>query len=149
MFKRNCKLNSKKDTDNLAKILAATAVKGAVFCLYGELGTGKTFFTQKFCNHLGIKEIVNSPSYMIMHEYKNSVPVFHLDLYRLKSEEEVLELGLEEIFETGITLIEWPRVAEFIIPRHSIKIFFSLKNQQRCAKLITPKSLDNLTGLGK
>jgi tRNA threonylcarbamoyladenosine biosynthesis protein TsaE len=126
-------LNSKEDTRELARKIAKKLVKGNVLALYGQLGTGKTFFTQKLCKFLGVSEVVSSPSYVLMNEYRGKIPIFHLDLYRLTSWEEVLELGLEELFESGITIIEWPEVAEKLLPPNTLKIKFNLQNNIRTA----------------
>ncbi|HCX73272.1 MAG TPA: tRNA (adenosine(37)-N6)-threonylcarbamoyltransferase complex ATPase subunit type 1 TsaE [Candidatus Cloacimonas sp.] len=126
-------LNSKEDTRELARKIAKQLVKGSVLALYGQLGTGKTFFTQKLCKFLGVSEVVSSPSYVLMNEYRGKIPIFHLDLYRLTSWEEVLELGLEELFESGITIIEWPEVAEKLLPPNTLKIKFNLQNNIRTA----------------
>ncbi|MDN5353676.1 MAG: tRNA threonylcarbamoyladenosine biosynthesis protein TsaE [Candidatus Cloacimonadota bacterium] len=126
-------LNSKEDTRELARKIAKQLVKGSVLALYGQLGTGKTFFTQKLCKFLGVSEVVSSPSYVLMNEYRGKIPIFHLDLYRLTSWEEVLELGLEELFESGITIIEWPEVAEELLPPNTLKIKFNLQNNIRTA----------------
>jgi tRNA threonylcarbamoyladenosine biosynthesis protein TsaE len=133
MQTQEIKLDSKKATQELARKVARNLVKGSVLALYGQLGTGKTFFTQKLCKILGISEIVSSPSYVLMNEYKAKLPIFHLDLYRLTSLDEVLELGLEELFESGITIIEWPEVAEEMLPPNTIRIKFDLQGYNRTA----------------
>jgi len=135
MQTQEIKLDSKKATQQLASKVAKKLVKGSVLALYGQLGTGKTFFTQKLCKILGISEIVSSPSYVLMNEYKAKLPIFHLDLYRLTSLDEVLELGLEELFESGITIIEWPEVAEEMLPENTIRISFQLQASSRTAHI--------------
>ena len=135
MQSQEIKLDSKKATQELARKVARNLVKGSVLALYGQLGTGKTFFTQKLCKILGISEIVSSPSYVLMNEYKAKLPIFHLDLYRLTSLDEVLELGLEELFESGITIIEWPEVAEEMLPENTIRISFQLQASSRTAHI--------------
>ena len=131
-------LNSIKDTDKLALEISKILSEGSVVALYGELGAGKTFFTSKLCRYLGTNDIVNSPSYLIMHEYVGKFRIFHLDLYRLSSEEEVLELGLNDIFEKGVTIIEWPELADFILPKNTIKLYWTIKSDKRIVKIITP-----------
>ena len=126
-------IKSKKDTDNLAKSLAPHLRAGDVIALYGELGAGKTFFTQRLCFHLGIKEIVSSPSYVLMNDYVGKIPVSHLDLYRIESIDELLELGLHDLFEDRIMIIEWPDVAESLLPKQNIKIRFEFLNSSRIA----------------
>ena len=128
-------IKSKKDTDNLAKSLASHLKTGDIVALYGELGAGKTFFTQRLCHHLGVKENVSSPSYVLMNDYVGKFPVSHLDLYRIDSTDELLELGLHDLFEGRITIIEWPEIAEDLLPKQIIKIRFEFKNSNRIAAI--------------
>ncbi|HHE40418.1 MAG TPA: tRNA (adenosine(37)-N6)-threonylcarbamoyltransferase complex ATPase subunit type 1 TsaE, partial [Candidatus Cloacimonetes bacterium] len=96
-------LDSEQAADNLAKEVSKILNLGDVIALYGQLGAGKTFFTQMLCQYLGVKETVTSPSYVLMNEYHGKYPIAHLDLYRLGTAEELLELGLFELFEDHIT----------------------------------------------
>ena len=119
------KLATKEDSIAFAYEIAPLLKKGDILALYGKLGAGKTFFTQYLCKKLGVNEYVNSPSYVLMNEYlSGDFPIFHLDLYRIKSEEEVLELGLYEIFDSGITIIEWPEIGEDFLPEKTISLKF-------------------------
>ena len=115
-------LRTEQDTIELAKKVADLAEAGDVIALYGELGAGKTFFTQQMCRFLDVEDIVSSPSYVLINLYKGKIPVTHADLYRLGSFEEVLELGLEEMFEGRITVVEWPEIAEGMLPGSTLKI---------------------------
>jgi len=133
------KLFSEQDTRELARRVADFLKKGDVLALYGELGVGKTFFTKQLCSFLEVREIVSSPSYVLMNEYEGKYPVFHLDLYRLESAEEVLELGIHELFEKGILIIEWPEIAEDFLPQKTIKIKFGFENSHRIAEIIRYK----------
>jgi len=126
-------LKSEQDTVNLAKKTAAIAGPGDTLALYGDLGAGKTFFTQKFCRFLGIKEIVSSPSYVLINQYSGEVQVNHVDLYRLSSYEEVLELGIYEMLSGNITVIEWPEIAEEILPENTLHIHLIFENSHRKA----------------
>ena len=134
-MKKLVKLFSEKDTAKLAEDIAHSLKKGDVIALYGELGVGKTFFTKKLCSFLEVREIVSSPSYVLMNEYEGKFPIFHLDLYRLNAAEEVLELGIHELFEKGILIIEWPEIAEDLLPRKTIKIKFKFENSHRIAEV--------------
>ncbi len=131
-------LKSEKETDEFAQELSKNLKKGDIIALYGDLGSGKTYFTSCLCKHLGITDTVSSPSYLIMHKYEGKISVYHLDLYRLSSEEEVLELGLEEIFEEGITIIEWPEIAEFILPKNTIRLYWKILGNKREVKIEKP-----------
>jgi len=126
-------LRTEKDTIALAKLVASNLKAGDVLALYGELGTGKTFFTQQLCKLLGISEIVSSPSYVLINQYNGDIPVTHADLYRLTSFEEVLELGLIEMFEGKITVIEWPEIAAEFLPEDTLHIHLKLDGNKRTA----------------
>ena len=107
---------SKKDFTNIAKTIAKTLTKGDILLLYGNLGSGKTYFTRKLCSALGVKLLVNSPSYVLLNEYEGKYKIYHYDLYRLSTAEEALELGIIDRLSEGITIIEW---AEIITPLFS------------------------------
>jgi tRNA threonylcarbamoyladenosine biosynthesis protein TsaE len=134
-MKKKVILKSEADTDNLAKSLAPHLRAGDVISLYGELGAGKTFFTKRLCLYLGVLENVSSPSYVLMNDYAGKIPVSHLDLYRIDSTDELLELGLHDLFEDRITVIEWPDVAESLLPKQVIKIRFEFSNSNRIANI--------------
>ncbi|MDP8200868.1 MAG: tRNA (adenosine(37)-N6)-threonylcarbamoyltransferase complex ATPase subunit type 1 TsaE [Candidatus Tenebribacter burtonii] len=124
-------LKSEDDTITFAKELAPKLKEGDVLALYGELGTGKTFFTQQLCKFLGVRENVSSPSYVLMNEYMGICIIRHLDLYRLDAAEEVLELGLYDLYNDAITIIEWPEIADGMLPENTIHIYFEFINQNR------------------
>ncbi|HOE91212.1 MAG TPA: tRNA (adenosine(37)-N6)-threonylcarbamoyltransferase complex ATPase subunit type 1 TsaE [Candidatus Cloacimonadota bacterium] len=112
-------IKSKSDTAKIAKEYAKLFQKGDVIALYGDLGVGKTFFVQSVCQALGIKEIVNSPSYVLLNQYSGDFLIKHFDLYRLQYPEEVYELGIFEDLEKTIIFIEWPQIAESILPANT------------------------------
>ncbi|MFC1888075.1 tRNA (adenosine(37)-N6)-threonylcarbamoyltransferase complex ATPase subunit type 1 TsaE [Candidatus Cloacimonadota bacterium] len=128
-------LDSEQDTIDLAKRIAARAKAGDILALYGELGAGKTFFTQHLCRYLGIEDIVSSPSYVLINLYRGRLPVTHADLYRLSSMEEVMELGLDEMFADRLTVIEWPEIADELLPVHTLHIKFKFLDKSRKAIL--------------
>ena len=128
-------LRSEDDTIEFAKELAPKLKKGDVLALYGELGTGKTFFTQQLCKFLGVRENVSSPSYVLMNEYIGNYNIYHLDLYRLDAAEEVLELGLYDLFKDAITIIEWPEIADGMLPENTIHIYFEFIDQNRKVRI--------------
>jgi len=99
---------SAEQTRDFAAALAAVAEPGDRIALLGPLGAGKTQFAKGFAVGLGVREVVNSPSFTLMAEYAGRLPLFHQDLYRLSGAEEVLGGGLvDERQEDGVTLIEW------------------------------------------
>ena len=124
-------LKTEEDTTLLAKQLAPKLRIGDVVALHGELGAGKTFFTQRLCNFLEVDEDVSSPSYILLNEYSGICTIRHFDLYRLESEEEVLELGLHDLYEDAITIIEWPEIADGMLPENTIHIYFKFVDLDR------------------
>ncbi|MEX0719077.1 MAG: tRNA (adenosine(37)-N6)-threonylcarbamoyltransferase complex ATPase subunit type 1 TsaE [Balneolaceae bacterium] len=100
---------------------------GDVVCLDGDLGAGKTHFVKGVASFFGIDpENVSSPTYTLIHEYEGKIPVYHFDCYRLKSEQEALEIGAEEYFYgAGVSLIEWPEKIRELIPKEAIWIKIS------------------------
>jgi tRNA threonylcarbamoyladenosine biosynthesis protein TsaE len=94
-----------------------------VIALHGNLGAGKTCFTQGLAQAAGVKEPVCSPTYTLISEYQGTIPFHHIDLYRLGGPEEAYDLGLDEYLETnGITVIEWAERAAELLPPHTIHI---------------------------
>jgi tRNA threonylcarbamoyladenosine biosynthesis protein TsaE len=95
-------------TRTLAARLASVAEPGDLLCLVGGLGAGKTQFAKGFAAGLGVTDVVNSPSFVLMTEYEGRLPVFHLDLYRIDDASDAIAGGLlDERQSTGVTLIEW------------------------------------------
>jgi tRNA threonylcarbamoyladenosine biosynthesis protein TsaE len=134
-------LTSKEKSKEFSRAVSEKLRIGDVLALYGELGAGKTFFTQNLCSFLNVKDYVNSPSYVLMNEYFGDFCIYHFDLYRLNEFEEVLELGLEEIIHQGITIIEWPEIAEEFLPEKTIKIYLSYYKDCRKAIIYAKKDI--------
>ncbi|WP_420808640.1 tRNA (adenosine(37)-N6)-threonylcarbamoyltransferase complex ATPase subunit type 1 TsaE [Cohnella luojiensis] len=111
------------DTAAFAEALAKLAQPGTVLALDGDLGAGKTRFAQAFAAAIGVRGIVNSPTYTIIKEYEGSrFPFYHMDVYRL-SLEEADELGLDEYFHgEGVTLVEWASIIASILPPERLHI---------------------------
>lgn len=108
----------------MGRKLAEEARPGQIYCLDGDLGVGKTVFTQGFAEGLGISEPVNSPTFTILQEYgEGRMPLYHFDVYRIGDAEEMEEIGYEDCFyEDGVCLIEWARLIEEIIPDTAVWI---------------------------
>jgi len=140
-MKKVIEIKSETDTCQLAKILSRQIEVGDVLALSGKLGTGKTFFTQCICKFLGVTEYVSSPSYILLNEYKGKFDIAHFDLYRLSSLEEVLEIGLIEIMEQRLTIIEWYEIAKDILPKETIFLDFDMTDDSRNVTLRTDKIL--------
>lgn len=110
--------NMPEETFALGRELGEKAGPGEVYCLNGDLGVGKTVFTQGFAKGLGIEEPVNSPTFTILQQYENGrLPLYHFDVYRIGDVEEMEEIGYEDCFYgEGVCLIEWSNLIEEILP---------------------------------
>jgi len=108
---------------NLENKMGGGSASPAVIALHGNLGAGKTCFTQGLAQAAGVTEPVCSPTYTLISEYQGTVPFHHIDLYRLGGPEEAYDLGLDEYLETdGITVIEWAERAAELIPPNAIHV---------------------------
>ena len=100
---------------------------GSVVAFFGGLGAGKTTLIKGICSALAVKETVTSPTFTLINEYTGRLPVYHFDFYRIKSDAEVLDLGLEQYFYAdGICLIEWPEVVHALLPVQRLEVHLSL-----------------------
>lgn len=115
---------SPEETFQAGKQLGEQAKKGQVYCLDGDLGVGKTVFTQGFAKGLGIWSDVNSPTFTIIQQYEEGrLPLYHFDVYRIGDISEMDEIGYEDCFYgEGVCLIEWASLVEEIIPETAIEI---------------------------
>lgn len=106
-----------EDTARLAALLASWSGPGTVIALDGDLGAGKTFFSQSFAKAIGVPGVVNSPTFTIIKEYEGeTMPFYHMDVYRL-SQAEADELGLDDyFFGSGVTLVEWASLIPDLLP---------------------------------
>lgn len=119
------------DTERLGRLLGKRAKPGEVICLDGDLGAGKTALTQAIGRGLDVPGncYVTSPSFAMLHEYEGRVPMYHMDFYRLEGVDEVEDLGFEEYFYmAGLTVIEWSKRAEEILPRERLSIKMRLND---------------------
>jgi tRNA threonylcarbamoyladenosine biosynthesis protein TsaE len=102
--------HSPEETLQLGKSLGSSLIPGDIILLNGDLGAGKTHLTQGICYGVGLDEgsYIRSPTFTLINEYQGKLPIYHIDLYRIDSLEEIYSLGLEEIlFNQGVTIIEW------------------------------------------
>ena len=114
-------------TRALGAALAAHLAPGDVLVLTGDLGAGKTAFAQGVAAGLGVTDPVTSPTFTIVQEYAGPVPVQHLDLYRLGSLQEVIDLGIEETLDERVTIVEWGDVALDALPPRLIVVAIALE----------------------
>lgn len=120
------KSSSENNTKNLAKLMASKLEKGDLIVLCGDLGSGKTKFTEGFLSYFGLENEISSPTFTIVNEYKkDDINIYHFDVYRLEDSSEFYAIGGDEYFENGICLIEWGELIEDALPNEYIKIDFS------------------------
>ena len=144
---------SEDDTINFASDFAKDLKVGDIIILSGELGSGKTKFTQGILKHFGLENEISSPTFTIVNEYNSrDINIYHFDLYRLSDIDEFYAIGGEEYFDKGICLIEWGELIEDALPLEYIKIFFNKDTTQEDTRLLDIKAfgkkyeiiLDNL-----
>ena len=104
-----------------------------VLALHGQMGAGKTTFVHALCEARGVKDVVGSPTFSIINEYRdeNGKTIYHLDLYRLDSEEEAIRAGIEDCLYSGeICLVEWPEKAPHLFPSETVHVYIELVGEQ-------------------
>ncbi len=117
---------SAEETYAFGKKLGEEAKPGAVYCLSGDLGVGKTVFTKGFAVGLGVTDTVNSPTFTIVQVYNGRMPFYHFDVYRIEEPEEMEEIGYEDYFYgDGACMIEWAELIEELIPADAVKVCIS------------------------
>ena len=123
---------SPEETFRLGEELGRKAVPGQVFTLTGDLGVGKTVFTQGLAKGLGIEEPVNSPTFTIVQVYEEGrLPFYHFDVYRIGDVEEMEEVGFEDyVMGDGVSLIEWADLIEEILPEKRTRILIEKDLEQ-------------------
>ena len=119
--------HNSKETYELGFNMGKSAKAGDVYCLDGDLGVGKTVFTQGFAKGLGINEPINSPTFTIVQEYhEGRLPLYHFDVYRIGDITEMDEIGYEEYFYSeGVCLIEWGNLISEMMPENATYITIS------------------------
>ncbi|MCI8640816.1 MAG: tRNA (adenosine(37)-N6)-threonylcarbamoyltransferase complex ATPase subunit type 1 TsaE [Clostridia bacterium] len=135
---------SELETLNFAKKFASSLKCKDVIVLSGDLGSGKTKFTEGILSFFGLENEISSPTFTIVNKYcKNNLPIFHFDVYRLEDSSEFYEIGGEEYFENGICIIEWGELIEDALPKNYIKINFSRNLKNDNERILEIKSIGN------
>ena len=130
--------NSEQETKNIARELASKIDKNAVIVLSGELGAGKTKFTEGFLSYFGLENEISSPTFTIVNEYKNDKStIYHFDVYRLSDVDEFYAIGGEEYFSKGICIIEWGEIIEEVLPKDCIRIDIQKDKEDFEKRIIT------------
>lgn len=115
--------HSETETEALGERLARCVPAGQVVALYGDLGAGKTAFVRGMARGLEIRERVSSPTFTVVNEYPGDVPLFHFDMYRLRSADELYEIGWEDyLCRNGICVTEWSENVEDALPEDCIRV---------------------------
>lgn len=118
--------HNENETKEIASKLASKLDRGDIIVLSGDLGSGKTKFTEGFLSHWGLEDEISSPTFTIVNEHKkDDTNIYHLDVYRLADMGEFYSIGGTEYFTNGICVIEWGELIEDILPQNYIKISFS------------------------
>lgn len=106
-----------------------------ILAFYGPMGSGKTTFIKAICSTLGATDLVSSPTFTLVNEYRTTagIPLYHIDFYRIRNKEEVLDFGIEEYFSSGAyCFLEWPELVEDMLPGETVKIKITVgEHEQR------------------
>ncbi|MED3794241.1 MULTISPECIES: tRNA (adenosine(37)-N6)-threonylcarbamoyltransferase complex ATPase subunit type 1 TsaE [Niallia] len=132
------KADNAEETIGFAERIASLLEAGDVITLEGDLGAGKTTFTKGIARGLGITKTVNSPTFTIIKEYQGKMPLYHMDVYRLKDSDE--DLGFDEYFEgDGVTVVEWAHLIEDQLPLEYLQIQLFYDNTSGRKIVLSPK----------
>ena len=132
--------NSPADTQKIGNTLAKRLKPGMVLALTGALGAGKTTLIQGICQGLGATIPASSPSFVIINYYPGEIPIYHIDLYRLKNLQELIDLGYEEYFYgEGICLVEWAEKALELLPAERWDVELKITGDSQREVLITER----------
>jgi len=128
-------IKDKRSLQAAAKKFLENTVGMRIFAFYGSMGAGKTTFIKAVCEALGSADIVTSPTFTLINEYisVNGEPIYHIDFYRIKKQDEVFDFGIEEYLSSGsYCFIEWPELAEEILPPETVKVRITVgKDEER------------------
>ncbi|MDD2435730.1 MAG: tRNA (adenosine(37)-N6)-threonylcarbamoyltransferase complex ATPase subunit type 1 TsaE [Bacilli bacterium] len=128
---------SELETIELAQNLESEKFPNMIICLNGELGSGKTVFTKGFANALAVSEVITSPTFTVIKEYKGELSLYHMDVYRLNGNTE--GIGIEEYFnKNGIVVIEWADTIKDILPEERIDIKFVVLDENKRVIIFKP-----------
>ena len=133
------KIQSPAQLPEAAKQFVQAMNQNTVFAFYGKMGAGKTTFIKAICEELGVTDVINSPTFSIVNEYRSDTTgelIYHFDFYRIKKIEEVYDMGYEDYFDSGaVCFIEWPELIDDLLPGDAVKV--SITEQEDGSRLLT------------
>ena len=133
------KITSLDNIHDAAKQFIAAMGDNTVFAFYGKMGAGKTTFIKAVCEELGVTDVINSPTFAIINEYRSETAgelIYHYDFYRINKVEEAFDFGYEDYFYSGaLCFIEWPELIEELLPMDAVKV--TIEEQADGSRVIT------------
>ena len=145
--------HSPDETKNIGKEVGKRSLAGTVIALCGDLGSGKTTFTQGLAEGLEVKSFVTSPTFVIINQYSGKLQLYHIDTYRLRSLEDMYDLGYEEFFYgNGVTAIEWAQKIEELLPEEYLRVELTYMGESERQIILIPYGqiyIDLLEGVEK
>lgn len=132
-------IQSLEQIHEAAKEFVAAMGDNTVFAFYGKMGAGKTTFIKAVCEELGVSDVITSPTFAIVNEYRSDLAgelIYHFDFYRIKKLDEVYDMGYEDYFYSGcICFIEWPELIEELLPGNAVKV--TIEENEECTRKLT------------
>ena len=138
------KIQSLDQIHEAARQFVAAMGDNTVFAFYGKMGAGKTTFIKAVCEELGVSDVITSPTFAIVNEYRSDDAgelIYHFDFYRIKKLEEVYDMGYEDYFYSGaVCFIEWPELIEDLLPSNAVKV--TIEEVENGARKLTLEEID-------
>lgn len=121
-----------------AKAFVEAMGDSTIFAFYGSMGAGKTTFIKAICEEMGVEDVITSPTFAIVNEYRSATSgelIYHFDFYRIKKQEEVYDMGYEDYIESdAVCFMEWPELIEELLPEDVVKV--SIKQQEDGSRIV-------------